>query len=51
MDALYAERDLCGAIVALGKDYLVRIKGNRPVVQQRRGQHSPDDYGGERVVP
>ena len=33
MDALYAERDLCGAIVALGKDYLVRIKGNRPAVQ------------------
>lgn len=32
MDALYAERDLCGAITALGKDYLVRIKGNRPAV-------------------
>ena len=32
MDALYAERDLCGAIVTLGKDYLVRIKGNRPAV-------------------
>ena len=33
MDARYAERDLCGAIVALGKDYPVRIKGNRPAVQ------------------
>ena len=32
MDALYAERDRCGAITALGKDYLVRIKGNRPAV-------------------
>lgn len=30
MDALYAERDLCGAIVALDKDNLVRVKGNWP---------------------
>ena len=30
MDALYAERDLCQAIVSHGRDYLVRIKGNRP---------------------
>ena len=30
MDALYAERDLCQAIVDCGRDYLVRIKGNRP---------------------
>ena len=32
MDALYAERNLCGAITTLGKDYLVRVKGNRPAV-------------------
>ena len=30
MDALYAERDLCQAIVSHGRDYLVRIKGNQP---------------------
>ena len=30
MDALYAERDLCQAIVSCGRDYLVRIKGNQP---------------------
>ena len=30
MDALYAERDLCQAIVGYGRDYLVRIKGNQP---------------------
>ncbi len=27
---LYAERDLCQAIVSYGRDYLVRIKGNQP---------------------
>ena len=27
MDALYAERDLCRAIVSHGRDYLVRVKG------------------------
>ena len=32
MDALYAERELCQAIVDHGRDYLVRIKGNRPEV-------------------
>ena len=32
MDALYAERDLCQAIVSHGLDYLVRIKGNQPEV-------------------
>ena len=32
MDALYAERDLCQAIVDHGRDYVVRIKGNRPEV-------------------
>ena len=30
MDALYAERGLCQAIVGHGRDYLVRIKGNQP---------------------
>ena len=30
MDARYAERDLCQAIVSYGRDYLVRIKGNQP---------------------
>ena len=30
MDALYAERDLCQAMVDHGRDYLARIKGNRP---------------------
>ena len=32
MDALYAERDLCQAIVGHGRDYLMRIKGNQPAV-------------------
>ena len=32
MDALYAERDLCQAIVSHGREYLVRIKGNQPGV-------------------
>ena len=32
MDALYAERDLCQAIVNHGRDYIVRVKGNRPEV-------------------
>ena len=32
MDALYAERELCQAIVSHGRDYLVRIKGNQPEV-------------------
>ena len=32
MDALYAERDLCRAIVSHGRDCLVRIKGNQPEV-------------------
>ena len=27
MDALYAERDLCRAIVSHGRDYLVRVRG------------------------
>ena len=32
MGALYAERDLCQAIVGHGRDYLVRVKGNQPTV-------------------
>ena len=32
MDALYAERSLCQAIVSHGRDYLVRVKGNRPTL-------------------
>ena len=32
MDALYAERDLCQAIVSHGRDYLARIKGDQPEV-------------------
>ncbi len=32
MDALYAERDLCQAIVSYGRDYLARVKGNRPTL-------------------
>ena len=30
MDALYAERNFCQAIVSCGRDFLARIKGNRP---------------------
>ena len=32
MDALYAERDLCEAIVSYGRDYMVRVKANRPTL-------------------
>jgi hypothetical protein len=33
-DALYAGRDMCQAIVDLGRDYLVRIKGNQGAVEE-----------------
>lgn len=33
-DALYAGRDMCQAIVDLGRDYLVRIKGNQEEVEE-----------------
>lgn len=33
-DALYAGRDLCQAIIDLGRDYVVRIKGNQEEVQE-----------------
>ena len=32
MDALYAERNLCQAIVSYGRDYMMRVKGNRPTL-------------------
>ena len=45
MDALYAERDLCQAIVCQGRDYLVRIKGNQPAVLGAL----TDDFAGEEL--
>lgn len=32
MDALYAQQDLCQAIVNHGREYLVRVKGNQPTI-------------------
>ncbi len=32
MDTLYAERELCQAIVSHGRDYSVRVKGNQSAV-------------------
>ena len=58
MDALYAERDLCQAIVSCGRDYMVRIKGNRPDVlaalaegfaDQGRGQPEAETVEKKRV--
>lgn len=58
MDALYAERDLCQAIVSCGRDYMVRIKGNRPDVlaalaegfaDQERGQPEAETVEKKRV--
>ena len=43
MDALYAERDLCQAIVSYGRDYLVRIKGNQPEVLAALAEGFADD--------
>ena len=49
MDALYAERDLCQAIVGQGRDYLVRVKGNRPPSADRTGGGiRPGGTGGSR---
>ena len=45
MDALYAERDLCQAIVSHGRDYLVRIKGNQPEVRAALA----DGFAGEEL--
>ena len=46
MDALYAERDLCQAIVSHGRDYLVRVKGNRPDALTALA----DGFAGEELV-
>ena len=46
MDALYAERDLCQAIVSHGRDYLMRIKGNQPQVLSALA----DGFVGEELV-
>ena len=47
MDALYAERDLCQAIVSYGRDYLVRIKRNQPTVPAALADVFPEDELGE----
>ena len=47
MDALYAERDLCHAIVSHGRDYLVRIKGNQPEVQAALAEGFAGEESGE----
>ena len=46
MDPLYAERDLCQAIVSHGRDYLVRVKGNRPDALTALA----DGFAGEELV-
>ena len=54
MDALYAERDLCQAIVSHGRDYLVRIKGNQPQALSALagrvlpGEELGEPWGGDR---
>ena len=46
MDALYAERDLCQAIVSHGRDYLVRIRGNQPeVLADLADGFAPEELG------
>lgn len=47
MDALYTERDLCQAIVSHGRDYLVRVKGNRPTVLAALTERFAEDQLGE----
>ncbi len=47
MDALYAERDLCQAIVSHGRDYLVRVKGNQPTVLAALSERFAEDQLGE----
>ncbi len=48
MDALYAEKDLCQAIVSLGRDYLIRVKGNRPTILNALRDGFPcDGFPGE----
>ena len=38
-DAGYAGRSLCGAIVKLGRDYLVQVKGNQPEALEALREH------------
>ena len=46
LDALYAERSLCAAIVSHGRDYLVRIKGNQPnTLEALRDGFLPGELG------
>lgn len=47
MDALYAERDLCQAIISYGRDYLVRIKGNQPTILAALKEGFPEVELGE----
>ncbi len=47
MDALYAERGLCQAIVSYGRDYLVRIKGNQPMILEALKEGFPEGQLGE----
>lgn len=47
MDALYAERGLCQAIVSYGRDYLVRIKGNQPTNLEALQEGFPEGELGE----
>ena len=47
MDALYAERDLCQAIVSHGRDYLVRVKGNQPAMQAALAEGFDGEEQGE----
>ena len=47
MDALYAERDHCQAIVSHGRDYLVRVKGNQPTVLAALAEGFAEDEPGE----
>ena len=47
MDALYAERGVCEAIVTCGRDYLVRIKGNQPTTLEALKEGFPQEELGE----
>ena len=55
MDALYAEPGLCQAIVSYGRDYLVRVKGNRPTARAALSEGfaeaewgTPSPHGGKK---
>ena len=47
MDALYAERGVCEAIVTSGRDYMVRIKGNQPGILEALKEGFPQGELGE----